>query len=222
MTLSSFLLLTIFPALLPPAKATTAEDDDFEYYAVLGFNLNEKDTVDITAIRKAYRKKSLQLHPDKVAQRGEHDATELNKKLYEQVQEAYNCLQNDQHRKVYHDYGCSVPRYRYVSGPSPEIYNPLSVSENLAKAPFALKTRIVLAVAVLLLLFLLQPILIATKVNGEKLQSTLWTIILIPWWIIHTFVLLLLGCLLILKNIHVRLFFTNSIEIRYTYRLYIL
>jgi hypothetical protein len=53
MTISSFLLLTIFPALLPPIKYEN-DEDEFEYYNVLGLNFNDKDIIDITAIRKAY------------------------------------------------------------------------------------------------------------------------------------------------------------------------
>ena len=67
MTISSVLLQTLCPALLPPPSASSSEADaeDDEYYAILGL----PKYASAAEIRAAYKKKSLQLHPDKVQQR---------------------------------------------------------------------------------------------------------------------------------------------------------
>ena len=102
MPLSSFLLQTVCPALLPPADAV-----DFEYYAVLGLsskeytavtaatlmNMNSSKNV-VADVRKAYKMRSLQLHPDKIAQKGTGDSTDVQAAAleYEKVQEAVHVL----------------------------------------------------------------------------------------------------------------------------------
>jgi preprotein translocase subunit Sec63 len=61
MTVGTRCVLFWFVALLPPES-----DDDIDYYETLGVprNATKED------IRKAYKKKSLSLHPDKIIQRG--------------------------------------------------------------------------------------------------------------------------------------------------------
>jgi DnaJ domain len=227
MTIASVLLQTICPALLPPADAV-----DFEYYAVLGLekpknilnpwahlsnngkghnsDKNEKsksksksNCPTVTEIRKAYKLVSLQWHPDKVAQRNHGNATHAAA-LYERVQEAAAVLTDDVQRQLYHDYRCSVARYRFVSsnaaasGSSSWPPHSSAVWDNLAAASWTDKTRLLLLTLILILLFLLQPILVATKINHEHqstndssssdqhqpapLSTVPWTILLIPTW----------------------------------------
>jgi DnaJ domain len=224
MTIASVLLQTICPALLPPADAV-----DFEYYAVLGLEKpknilnpwahlpnngkghssdkneksksNSKSSPTVTEIRKAYKLVSLQWHPDKVAQRKDGNATHAAA-LYERVQEAAAVLTDDVQRQLYHDYHCSVARYRFVSsnaasGSSWPLHSS-AVWDNLAAASWTDKTRLLLLTTTLILLFLLQPILVATKINHEHqstndssssdqhqpalLSTVPWTILLIPTW----------------------------------------
>jgi hypothetical protein len=187
MSVSSFLLMHVFTALLPPADAV-----EYEYYDCLGLSSSSRHSLE--DIRKAYKKKSLELHPDKIAQRGGN--AELAAAQYERVQEASSILQDAKHRKQYHRFGCSVARYRFVASSS--IYNPGAVMENLQQASFLNKTRLVLIVGVFFILMLLQPILMASKVNAivdnmnssdtttdSILRNTDWIILMIPLWIMY-------------------------------------
>lgn len=199
MSVSNFLLMHVFTALLPSPDAV-----DYEYYECLGISKHSS----LEDIRKGYKKKSLELHPDKIAQRGKVDAATAAAQ-YERVQEASSVLQDKSKRKQYQGLGCSVARYRFlVSG---GIYNPGAIMENLQHASFLNKTRLVLIVSIFFTIMLLQPILIAAKVNAvvdknasdtdtdnmsmnmnmntddnndSILQDTAWTIILIPLWIL--------------------------------------
>ena len=76
--LSILFLVHVCPALLTPT-----DPDDRDYYDILGISRDSSNE----AIRKAYKKKSLQLHPDKVQQRGGNQ--DEARAEYEQVQEAY-------------------------------------------------------------------------------------------------------------------------------------
>jgi hypothetical protein len=155
MSVSSFLLMHVFTALLPPPDAV-----DYEYYDCLGLSSSSRHSLE--DIRKAYKKKSLELHPDKIAQRGGNAVAAAAQ--YERVQEASSILQDKKHRKQYHRLNCSVARYRFVA--SSNMYNPSAVMENLQQASFLNKTRLVLIVSMFFILMLLQPILIAAKVNA--------------------------------------------------------
>lgn len=220
MSFLNFLLLNVFTALLPPV-----DPDEPDYYECLGLPKRgggnggtnrgrlvprpfvRTPHVALDDIRKAYKQKSLELHPDKVAQR-RHIPPEQAAAEYERVQEAYACLSDAKHRKAYHELGCSNVRYRFVRG---GMVHPIALYENLQRSSWFDKTRLVGLVTVALLLVLLQPILMAAKVNQSvgssvfhhdnsgfgPLQETPWTVILIPLWVGYAFLLtfwLVLAC----------------------------
>lgn len=183
MSVSSFLLMHVFTALLPPPNAT-----EYEYYDCLGLDSSNRNSITLEDIRKAYKKKSLELHPDKIAQRGGNAVAAAAQ--YERVQEASSILQDVKHRKQYHSFNCSVARYRFVA--SAGIYNPGAVMENLQQASCINKTRLCLLVSVFFLFMLLQPVLIAAKVNAivdneteSILRNVDWVILLIPLWVMY-------------------------------------
>jgi len=222
MSFLNFLLVNVFTALLPPM-----DPEEQDYYECLGLpkrggNGDRRKPLpprmmtmlprrlvvlrtphaSLDDIRKAYKQKSLELHPDKVAQR-RHLPPEQAAAEYERVQEAYACLSDAKQRKAYHELGCSNVRYRFVRG---GMVHPVALYENLQRSSWLDKTRLVGLVTVALLLVLLQPILMAAKVNqsvgssvlpNHTLQATPWTVILIPLWVGYAFLLtfwLLLAC----------------------------
>lgn len=186
----------LFSALLPPR-----DPNEKSFYSILGVDSNAKDD----EIRKAYRKKSLKLHPDKIAQRGGN----LSKKEeaaaeYEKVQEAYNVLINEKKRLKYDALG-SATRYRFIEQDA--MANPEVLLENLAQASSVDRLRLVGFFFLVILLLLSQPILIAAKVNQSlnsqgDLQSTSWFAILVPYWVI--------GGLLIILTFVVSFFVPNE------------
>jgi ABC-type dipeptide/oligopeptide/nickel transport system permease component len=80
------------------------------------------------------------------------------------------------------------------------LANPGALYENLTRASFIDKTRLVGFVTVLILLILLQPILICSKINQDLeerggLQDTSWFVILIPYWVVGGMIMFLTGLL---------------------------
>lgn len=181
----TYVLIHVFAAFLPPKSP-----DDRDFYDVLGVprTASEED------IRKAYKKASLALHPDKVSQFGRVDPQEAAR-LYEQVQAAYTVLSSSKKRQLYQACGCSPTRYHYID--TGAYQNPTDLLENLAHASAWTKLRLVTIVGIIIGLVLLQPILIASKLNqslamnGGGLEKTKWTVILIPLWIFHGLLVLL-------------------------------
>ena len=65
-----------------------------DYYDVLGIS----KTATEDEIKKAYRKKSLKVHPDK-------NGTEKAQEAFKKVSKAYSCLSNPDTRKSYDRFG---------------------------------------------------------------------------------------------------------------------
>ena len=178
--IGTFFLVHLFSALLPPINS-----EDRDYYAVLDIPrdaTNEK-------IRKAYKSKSLKLHPDKIAQNGNQNKEQAAAE-YEKVQEAYGVLVHDEKRQRYNGLGYSPTRYQFAARGN--LGNPASLYENLTSASFVDKTRLVVLAMVCLMMVLIQPILIASKLNHlleqrGALEDSKWTYILIPFWILDGF-----------------------------------
>ncbi|OQS00924.1 hypothetical protein ACHHYP_02149 [Achlya hypogyna] len=81
---------------LQRAEAALKQSKSKNYYKILGV---PRDASGQT-IKKAYRKKALEWHPDKHADRGEEASEEANKK-FQEVAEAYEILSNEEKRARY-------------------------------------------------------------------------------------------------------------------------
>mmetsp|Transcript_32662 Transcript_32662/g.49226 ORF Transcript_32662/g.49226 Transcript_32662/m.49226 type:complete len:668 (+) Transcript_32662:41-2044(+) len=201
-TLGTRILLFWFASLLPPTNS-----DDIEYYELLGVTKSASKE----EIRKAYKKKSLFLHPDKILQRGGNP--DDHRQEYQNIQEAHTVLSDDKNRQKYNLVNCSVTRYRFLTdeGALAGAY------ENLVKASCEKKSRLVLLLAIFLGFILLQPILICVKLNqtfggGGPLQNTDWVLIFIPWFIFHGFYIIALCLAVVLTGCNLTLackFFEN-------------
>ena len=182
-SLGTVLLLNIFPALLPPIN-----EEDRDFYEVLDLQKSATEQ----EIRKAYKVKSLSLHPDKIAQRRASAITaEEAAKEYQLVQEAHSCLSDKASRQKYHAVKCSPTRYRFLTQGG-GLSNQMALLKNLNQASFADKTKLVILVSIFPLILLIQPILIAVKVNhvldqDGGLEDASWVALLIPWWLFHGF-----------------------------------
>ena len=165
-------------ALLPPR-----DENEPSFYEILGLDPSATDN----ELRKAYRKLSLKLHPDKIAQRygGDSKKKEEASAEYEKIQEAYHVL-IDQKKRLKYDALQTPTRYRFVERGG--FADPQSVYDNLTGASFSDKSRLVGLFFIAVLLVLMQPILIAAKINqtlgGEgPLSSSSWVSIMVPYWI---------------------------------------
>jgi hypothetical protein len=174
-----------FAAFFPPAN----DEDDVDYYEVLGVSR----TATKEEIRKAYKKKSLALHPDKIQQRGGNPSDAVYRKEFEVVQEAHAVLSDDKKRKTYNLVNRSSSRYKFLTdeGALTAAY------ENLGKSTCEQKSRLVFLLALIFGVILLQPILVCVKINqilaqnGGTLENTPWVVLFIPYWIACFFYLML-------------------------------
>lgn len=85
-------------------KSCLKGDHDTEYYDVLQIDNSSLASTDL--IKKQYKRLSLELHPDKLAQRGV-EVTPEQKQRFLRVKEAYDVLSDPRRRRMYDQLGAS-------------------------------------------------------------------------------------------------------------------
>jgi len=185
-------------AFLPHPEEGEDNEDAKDYYELLG--VGRKASVE--ELRRAYKKRSLEFHPDKIAQRrgnGNFDE-EASRRKFQRIKEAYEVLIAPKKRDMYDIMGKEA--MPYLLNPSSIEYK--IVYDNLAKASIVDRLKIVLGYFIIFFIFLIQPILICLKVDdqdGGAFDNTSWVVLLIPLWILDFFALLgLLSIALLVKN----------------------
>jgi len=217
------LLAFFFAAFLPNERSSNSDDDDMaedeqdDYYTILGLKSSSgTGTGSITQddIRKAYKKKSLQYHPDKVAQfanknnnNTNNNNNNNNNKTPEQIQadfvkikEAYETLSNVDKRNAYDVLGPQASKALLSSNSGFGGIDPNFLLLNLATASYINKTKLFVLVLFCMAIVLLGPLLICAKIdailynnkNTTIIANTSWIVILIPIWIFNVIHLILL------------------------------
>lgn len=172
------LLSFFFGALLPP-KNNSKEDS---YYTCLGV-VKSSSAEDI---RKAYKRKSLKYHPDKVAQfasAGNPKSEEEIQPDFVEVKEAYETLSDPRRRNAYDILGPEGAKY--------EEFDTLESMHNLARATIYNKTKLILLILFLSLIIVAGPTLIILRVDGSGgMKNVRWVLVLVPIWVLKTLLLL--------------------------------
>lgn len=126
------------------------EGADDEYYTRLDL---ESKRVSSDAIKKAYKKKSLQLHPDRLAQRGITVTPEHNLQ-FQGLKEAYDVLSDPKKRKLYDAIGAKGVKLLE----NPQEINPMDFIKNF-QSNRADRFKIALTLAIICSMVLILPIL---------------------------------------------------------------
>jgi len=134
-------------------------------------------------IKKAYKRKSLQMHPDKLAQRG-RVVTEDDQARFTRMKEAYEVLSDPHKRETYDSIG--ERGMKWIE--EPFSIDPQELAHNFAKSSLVDRSKIFaifvgLAVAVLIL-----PLLVCLHIDGA-MGDAVWMATLFPLWLWNFFVL---------------------------------
>lgn len=156
------------------------------YYEILGV----EPRCDAESIKRAYKKMSLALHPDKIAQRG-GSVTDEDKAMLLKVKEAYTVLVDPKRRKLYDQLG--ETGLKLVEDPSElmKAESQVAIISNFQKNT---KDRYKLFLIVMLIFcsIVIFPILFALKCDGY-IPSVKWAALWTPLW--------LLDCLLLITAV---------------------
>jgi hypothetical protein len=151
-------------------KSCLKGNDNIEYYEIL--NIHRKCSKE--AIKSAYRRQSLQLHPDKLAQKGIQPTNE-QKQQFLKIKEAYDVLSDPKRRTLYDELGGSGMKLL----DSPHEINPLDLVKNFQKNRSD-RASLMLLIFLLFVLLFIFPILIALKCDNRISGS--WIAVWIPAW----------------------------------------
>lgn len=156
----------------------TPEGGDF--YLLLGL---ERDA-SADEIKRAYKRQSLQMHPDKLAQRGK-TVTEEDQAKFTRMKEAYEVL-SDQHKRETYD-AIGERGMKWIE--EPFSMDPQELAHNFATSSILDRSKIFaifvgIAVAVLLL-----PTLVCLHTDGTFGETASWFATLTPLWMWDCFIL---------------------------------
>ncbi len=151
------------------------------FYERLGV---ERDA-SIDEIKRAYKRKSLDLHPDKVAQRGKV-VTEEDKARFTRMKEAYEVLSDNHKRETYDAIG--EKGMKWID--EPFSIDPKEMANNFANSSTLDRSKIFAIFLGIAIVLLLLPILICLQIDGEFGANSSWAAVMTPLWCWNALMLL--------------------------------
>lgn len=140
-------------------------------------------------IKKAYKKMSLELHPDRLSRKGIQVTAEHNQK-FQKLKEAYDVLSDPRKKRLYDKLGESGMKL---------IENPREVDPTILLKNFQAnrgeRIKTAITVAFIFSAILIFPILFCLKCDG-KLDNAPWLAIWTPMWLVNA--VMAIGALLFL------------------------
>ncbi len=152
----------------------TSEDDEDNFYGLLGL---ERDA-SLDEIKRAYKRKSLQMHPDKLAQRGQTVTPELQAK-FTRMKDAYECLKDPRKRETYDAIG--EKGMKWIEDPM--SMNPQELAVNFTKASVLDRAKIFGIFVAIVVVVLCLPVIICLHLDGVFGDGASWVLTLIPLWL---------------------------------------
>jgi len=154
--------------------------DEESFYELLGVDIDATQD----EIKKAYKRQSLQMHPDKLAQKGQEVTEELQAR-FTRMKEAYEVLADPHKRESYDTIG--EVGMKWID--EPFSIDPQEMAHNFTTSSTVDRSKIFgIFVALAVIIFIL-PILICLQIDGIFGLDSRWVTLLIPLWIFDAFAL---------------------------------
>lgn len=156
------------------------ESDENDYYKLLSVDRDASQE----ELKRAYKRQSLQMHPDKLAQRGQSVTAESQAK-FTKMKEAYEVLSDPHKRDTYDALGGRG--MKWVD--EPFSIDPQELAHNFAKSSVLDRSKIFgIFVAIAIAVFIL-PVLVCLHVEGFFGPNASWIATLTPLWLWDAFLL---------------------------------
>ena len=154
--------------------------DGESFYDLLGIS---KDA-SVDEIKRAYKRKSLDLHPDKLAQKGKV-VTEEDQAKFTRMKEAYEVLSDKHKRETYDAIG--EKGMKWIE--EPMSVDPQEVANNFANSSTLDRSKIFAIFLGIAIAVFILPILICLQVDGKFGAYASWGAVATPLWIWNAFLL---------------------------------
>jgi len=161
-------------------RGKDAEKNNKEYYFLLGLNDTSCSQEDI---KKAYKRTSLQLHPDKIAQRGAK-ATPEDSLKFQKVKEAFEVLSDTSRRRYYDEFGENGLKLME----STKDGNVLELLKNFQDNKL---DCILLSFMILFFFIFVLALPILFCLRADETITTPWSIIWVPMWFVDALLLII-------------------------------
>uniref|UniRef100_A0A7S4JN11 J domain-containing protein n=1 Tax=Odontella aurita TaxID=265563 RepID=A0A7S4JN11_9STRA len=168
--------LCCFKSFLGPTDGPDGET----FYSILGID----DDATPEEIKKAYKRRSLEMHPDKLAQRGK-EVTPEDQARFTRMKEAYEILSDPHKRESYDALGEKGMKWLE----EPFSIDPQQLAHNFAASSFLDRSKIFAIFVVIAVAIFILPVLICLQVDGHLGPNAQWMAIFTPLWIWDTFIL---------------------------------
>lgn len=157
-----------------------SDDDTNNYYTLLGL---ERDASQ-EEIKRAYKRQSLQMHPDKLAQKG-LTVTEEHQAKFTRMKEAYEILSDPHKRETYDAIGSRG--LKWIE--EPFSVDPQELAHNFATSSVLDRSKIFSIFVAIAVAVLLLPCLVCLHVDGVFGVNASWMATLVPLWLWDAFIL---------------------------------
>jgi hypothetical protein len=157
-----------------------SDDSEDDFYSLLSIDRDAS----VEDIKRAYKRQSLQMHPDKLAQRGQ-TVTEQDQARFTRMKEAYEVL-SDPHKKEAYD---AVGERGMKWMDEPFSIDPQEVAHNFATSSVLDRSKIFAIFVAIAAAVLMLPLLICLHVDGFFGPNAAWFATLIPLWFWDAFIL---------------------------------
>jgi hypothetical protein len=164
-------------------KSFLGSDDsgpDGDFYSLLDL---QRDA-DQDEIKRAYKRQSLQMHPDKLAQRGQA-VTAQDQARFTRMKEAYEVLSDPHKRETYDAIGERGMKWM----DEPFSIDPQELAHNFATSSVLDRSKIFSIFVAIAVAVLLLPFLVCLHVDGVFGEQASWFATLVPLWFWDVFIL---------------------------------
>jgi len=160
--------------------SSSGRDDGESFYDLLG--VTPKATQD--ELKRAYKKQSLLMHPDKLAQRGQ-SITDADRDRFTRMRHAYEVLSDPRRRETYDAIG--ERGMKWVE--EPLSVDPQELAHNFATSSMVDRSKIFAIFLGIYIAVFLLPILVCLMADGTLGEGVKWVTVLTPLWVWDFFIL---------------------------------
>ena len=154
--------------------SSNGRDESESYYDLLGVESDASPD----ELKRAYKRQSLLMHPDKLAQKGQ-TVTPNDRDRFTRMRHAYEVLSDPRRRETYDAVG--ERGMKWVE--EPLSVDPQEVAHNFATSSIVDRSKIfAIFLAIYIAVFLL-PLLICLMADGTLGKGAKWVAVLTPLWV---------------------------------------